>query len=58
MECSKNNERIALEGLNHESSILSPDDSSVLKINWEPKSKNIVEISKYVVSKLVNTKGK
>ena len=43
--CSKNNEKIALEGLLHENSILSEDDFSILKINWDPKSKNIVEIA-------------
>jgi FkbH-like protein len=41
--CSKNDEENALLGLNHPSSILKPDDFTVIKANWCPKDMNITE---------------
>ncbi|MCR5589962.1 MAG: HAD-IIIC family phosphatase [Lachnospiraceae bacterium] len=40
---SKNDHDIAMEGLNHPDSVLRPDDFIVIKANWEPKSKNLVD---------------
>ena len=42
---SKNEEENALAGLNHPASILKPEDFIVLKANWEPKSKNMLDIA-------------
>ena len=42
---SKNNEENALAGLLHPDGILKPEDFLVIKANWEPKSKNIMEIA-------------
>lgn len=42
---SKNEEENALGGLNHPDGSLKPEDFIVIKANWEPKSKNIVEIA-------------
>ncbi len=42
---SKNEEENALAGLNHPAGILKPDDFILIKANWEPKSKNILEIA-------------
>lgn len=42
---SKNEYDNALAGLNHPDGILKPEDFLVIKANWEPKSKNIVEIA-------------
>lgn len=42
--CSKNEEEIARAGLNRADMILKEEDFHVLKINWNPKSKNISEI--------------
>jgi FkbH-like protein len=39
--CSKNNEKIALDGLNHPSSILKRENFISFKANWEPKHINI-----------------
>lgn len=43
---SKNEEENALAGLNHPDGILRPEDFILIKANWEPKSKNIVDIAK------------
>ncbi len=42
---SKNDEDIALEGLNHPSSLLRPDDFTLIKANWNAKSENIKEMA-------------
>ncbi|MBD5509336.1 MAG: HAD-IIIC family phosphatase [Lachnospiraceae bacterium] len=42
---SKNEYDNAMAGLNHPDGILKPEDFLVIKANWEPKSKNIVEIA-------------
>lgn len=42
---SKNEMDNALAGLNHADGALKPEDFIVIKANWEPKSKNIVEIA-------------
>lgn len=42
---SKNEQENAIAGLNHPDGILKPDDFILIKANWEPKSKNIVEIA-------------
>lgn len=42
---SKNEEENALGGLNHPAGILRPEDFILIKANWEPKSKNILEIA-------------
>lgn len=42
---SKNEEENALAGLNHPAGVLRPEDFILIKANWEPKSKNIVEIA-------------
>jgi len=39
--CSKNDEKNALLGLNHPSSILKPDDFVTIKANWDSKDRNI-----------------
>ena len=44
--CSKNDEALAIDGLQNTSGILRPDDFMVIKANWEAKSQNIVEIAK------------
>ncbi|MBO4901882.1 MAG: HAD-IIIC family phosphatase [Lachnospiraceae bacterium] len=44
--CSKNEKENALAGLNHPDSILKPDDFILIKANWDPKSKNLVETAK------------
>lgn len=43
---SKNNEDVALEGLNHEGCYLKQDDFIKIKANWDPKNINIENISK------------
>lgn len=43
---SKNEEENAIAGLNHPDGTLRPDDFIVIEANWEPKSKNIVQIAK------------
>ena len=43
---SKNGEANALAGLNHPDGVLRPDDFILIKANWEPKSENILTISK------------
>ena len=42
---SKNEYENAIAGLNHPEGILRPDDFIQLKANWEPKSKNILDIA-------------
>ena len=42
---SKNEKENAIAGLNHPDGVLKPDDFIVIKANWEPKSKNLVEIA-------------
>lgn len=42
---SKNEEENALAGLNHPAGVLKPEDFILIKANWEPKSKNILEIA-------------
>jgi FkbH-like protein len=43
--CSKNDEEIALEGLQHPDSLLSRDDFAAFIANWEPKALNIRQIA-------------
>ncbi len=40
---SKNDHENAIAGLNHPDSTLRPDDFVVIKANWDPKSKNLVD---------------
>ncbi len=40
---SKNDHENAIAGLNHPDSVLHPDDFVVIKANWDPKSKNLVD---------------
>lgn len=42
---SKNEYDNAIAGLNHPDGSLKPEDFILIKANWEPKSKNIVEIA-------------
>lgn len=42
---SKNEKENALAGLNHPDGVLKPDDFIMIKANWEPKSKNIIDIA-------------
>ena len=42
---SKNEKENAIAGLNHPDGQLKPDDFIVIKANWEPKSKNIIDIA-------------
>ena len=39
--CSKNDPENALAGLNHPDGVLKPEDFTLIKANWEPKSLNI-----------------
>ncbi len=41
--CSKNDHENAIAGLNHPDSILHPEDFVLIKTNWEPKSRNLIE---------------
>ncbi len=43
--CSKNNINDALEVFNHPHMILKKSDFAIMKINWEPKYKNIQDIA-------------
>jgi FkbH-like protein len=43
---SKNDEEIAISGLKNTDGVLKPDDFIKIKANWEPKSDNIIKISK------------
>ena len=40
---SKNDYENAIAGLNHPDSSLHPDDFVVIKANWDPKSKNLID---------------
>ncbi len=42
---SKNENENALMGLNHTDMTLKPDDFVMVKTNWEPKSKNLLDIA-------------
>lgn len=42
---SKNEEENAIAGLNHPDGILRPEDFILIKANWEPKSRNILQIA-------------
>ena len=42
---SKNEHDNAVAGLNHPDGTLKPEDFILIKANWEPKSRNIVEIA-------------
>lgn len=42
---SKNDEENAIAGLNHPDGVLRPDDFIIIKANWEPKSRNLMEIA-------------
>ena len=42
---SKNERENAIAGLNHPDGILKPEDFIVIKANWDPKSKNLVDIA-------------
>ena len=42
---SKNEERNALDGLNHPDGVLRPDDFVAIKANWEPKDQNLKAIA-------------
>lgn len=41
--CSKNDHENAIAGLNHPEGALKPDDFIVIKANWDPKDRNIVQ---------------
>ncbi len=43
---SKNEKENAIAGLQHPDGTLRPEDFIVIEANWEPKSKNIVQIAK------------
>lgn len=43
--CSKNDEENALLGLNHPETVLTPDDFVNIKANWNPKDRNLIEMS-------------
>lgn len=42
---SKNEMENALAGLNHEASVLKPDDFILIKANWNPKDHNLVDMA-------------
>ncbi len=42
---SKNDENIALEGINHPENVLKREDFVSIKTNWEPKDQNILAIA-------------
>ena len=44
--CSKNEPENAMAGLNHPDGILKPEDFTLIKANWEPKSLNIEQTAK------------
>lgn len=45
---SKNDEANALAGLNRPDSVLKPEDFLVIRANWEPKDRNLVEIAREI----------
>lgn len=42
---SKNEEANALAGLNHPAGVVRPEDFIVIRANWEPKSRNVLQIA-------------
>ncbi len=46
--CSKNDNDIAREGLGHQDNVLSCEDMTVIKANWDPKYQNIREIAEEI----------
>ncbi len=44
--CSKNDRENAIAGLEHPDGVLRPDDFTVIKANWDPKSLNIQQTAK------------
>ncbi len=46
--CSKNDEEIAMEGIQKEQCVLNENDFLIKKINWKRKDENIVDIAKEV----------
>ena len=44
--CSKNEEENALAGLEHPEGVLRPDDFTLIKANWDPKSENLINTAK------------
>lgn len=44
--CSKNEPENAMAGLNHPDGVLKPEDFTLIKANWEPKSLNIEQTAK------------
>ncbi len=46
--CSKNDDQVAREGLSHQDNLLSSEDMTVIKANWDPKYQNIREIAKEI----------
>lgn len=44
--CSKNDEENAIAGLDHPDGILKPEDFTLIKANWDPKSLNIEQTAK------------
>lgn len=44
--CSKNDHENAIAGLNHPDGVLKPEDFTLIKANWEPKSLNIEQTAK------------
>ena len=44
--CSKNDRKNAIAGLEHPDGVLRPDDFTVIKANWDPKSLNIQQTAK------------
>jgi FkbH-like protein len=45
---SKNDHKNAIAGLNHPQMLLKPDDFICIKANWEPKSANLLDISREI----------
>lgn len=43
--CSKNDKENALLGLNHPETVLIPDDFVNIKANWNPKDRNLIDMS-------------
>lgn len=43
--CSKNEQENAVAGLEHPAGTLKPDDFTVIKANWEPKDRNLLEMA-------------
>ncbi|MBQ8928401.1 MAG: HAD family hydrolase [Oscillospiraceae bacterium] len=43
--CSKNDHDNAIDGLNHPDGVLRPDDFTIIRANWEPKSQNLLDMA-------------